>query len=948
MKNYVDFNGKNEYYRELDRKKYYANQVTVTGLKPNSVYYYQRKLDDEWEDVVEFNTYDSNDFKFVFVGDPQIGGSNDRLAYQSNSRMNSDSIRNDAFNWNMTVNSFYELTGKPSLLLSAGDQADQMGNDKTQERQYSAYLLPELIKKIPIAPALGNHEVYSESFRRHFNVPNPILKKRFYSNKPVSAYNYYFKYNNVLVVVIETNYNTCHECEKVISEAVKQYPSADWRVALFHHDLYGNGKTHSQGDAQKLRPCLTGLFDIYHFDLVINGHDHVYTSTHFVKFQDSKKKTYDIAKISKGSVNENPNGTFYVTANCSTGSKFLPFYEGKLDYVFNYNQTFTSTFGVLDFQRSNGKVKLTINVYEVETHDVVDGPYIFEKNERDPSSKKYDDNSFANNYGYPGCKNATKIRYSGVEGSWGYENGSWCGIDTIEEEYCWAVKYGYSCCKETTVIEEVDENGRWGFENGGRCGFIEGQNKKLTVASKKCFTLDLGYPCCKKNKDLVLEDEDGKWGNEDGEWCGLEGRPINKECWSESYGYKCCTDPDAKIEYDGDGNLWGVENGEWCGIKKVIEPSDADVTPIQEDCSKYGNYKCCDKKTKINYIDSTGKYGIVNTKYGVEDLENGEAGWCIITNPENECIFSRNNIPCCKPGTKVEEIDDSGKRGINHAKYGLNNGLICGIVEDEIDPSSNTTTTVVPTATLIPTNTTTILEPIIDTTTEVPSTTTTTTTTTVPVLTTTTTTTIPIPTTTTTTPTTTTTTTTTTVPVQSTTITTTTTSTASETPVVCWSERLGYPCCVGYTDTIFADADGEWGLQNDDWCGITDANKLKCWSEPEYRCCNPETQVFYSDDQGKWGIENGEWCGIIENINISTTTTTTTTTRTTTTTTTRTTTKTTTRTTTTTTKNLSPTNEVCVARYGQCGGVNYHGSTKCCGNLTCVYRGEYYSQCDQI
>ncbi|KAL6592100.1 Metallo-dependent phosphatase [Neocallimastix californiae] len=912
MKIYKDFIGKNEYYRELDGNKYYSNQVTTTGLKPNSVYYYQRKLDGKWEDVVEFNTYDSNDFKFVFVGDPQIGGSNDRLAYKSKSKMNESSIGNDAFNWNMTVNSFYELTGKPSLLLSAGDQADYMGGDKTQERQYSAYLLPDLIKKIPIAPALGNHEVYSESFRRHFNVPNPMFNALHYKTS-YSAYNYYFKYNNVLVVVIESNYNTCHQCEKIISKAVKEYPDADWRIALFHHDLYGNGNTHSQGDAQRLRPCLTGLFDIHKFDLVINGHDHVYTSTHFVKFHDSQNKIYDIAKISKGSVNENPNGTFYVTANCSTGSKFLPFYEGELDYVFNYNQTFTSTFGVLDFQKSDGKVTLTINTYEVDTHDVVDGPYIFKKDERSLSSKKYDDNSFANAYGYPGCKSTTEIKYYDEEGSWGYENGTWCGIDVLQEELCWSAKFGYPCCKETTVVEAVDENGRWGLENGGRCGFIEGQNKELRVNyNKKCHFLDINYKCCTTTMTSSYEDIDGLWGNEtNGEWCGIEEE-------EESYikGYKWCSDPNTKRYPYNDEDFWGVENGNWC----VIKNNTTTDIPLG-DCSKYGDYKCCSKQTKLNYIDSTGIYGIVNTKYGVEKSNTGESERCVITSTDNECVFARNNIPCCKPGTKIEEIDEEGKRGIANAKYGINYGLICGIDETEKD----TITTIIPTSTT------------------------------------------PIP-------------------------------TSTETPTTCWSEPLGYPCCTGIIETEYTDKDGEWGLQNGDWCGITDENKKKCWSEPlgypcctgiikteytdkdgewglqngdwcgitdenkkkcwseplGYPCCTGNTKTEYTDKDGEWGLQNGDWCGINEDNTTpstittrrrTTTTTTTTTKRRTTTTTTTTTTRRKTTTTTTTTKKPSPTNEVCVPAFGQCGGTDYRGSTKCCENLRCVYLNDYYYQC---
>jgi len=35
----------------------------------------------------------------------------------------------------------------------------------------------------------------------------------------------------------------------------------------------------------------------------------------------------------------------------------------------------------------------------------------------------------------------------------------------------------------------------------------------------------------------------------------------------------------------------------------------------------------------------------------------------------------------------------------------------------------------------------------------------------------------------------------------------------------CWSEKLGYPCCKGCT-VYETDSDGQWGIENNSWCGI--------------------------------------------------------------------------------------------------------------------------------
>jgi len=34
----------------------------------------------------------------------------------------------------------------------------------------------------------------------------------------------------------------------------------------------------------------------------------------------------------------------------------------------------------------------------------------------------------------------------------------------------------------------------------------------------------------------------------------------------------------------------------------------------------------------------------------------------------------------------------------------------------------------------------------------------------------------------------------------------------------CVTEKLGYPCCTTTNDVVFVDADGEWGIENGNWC----------------------------------------------------------------------------------------------------------------------------------
>jgi len=80
----------------------------------------------------------------------------------------------------------------------------------------------------------------------------------------------------------------------------------------------------------------------------------------------------------------------------------------------------------------------------------------------------------------------------------------------------------------------------------------------------------------------------------------------------------------------------------------------------------------------------------------------------------------------------------------------------------------------------------------------------------------------------------------------------------------CFSERLGYPCCKG-NEVYYTDADGKWGVENGEWCGIADApSSASCWSLSQgYPCCSSaNAEVLYTDASGKWSVENGDWCGI--------------------------------------------------------------------------------------
>jgi len=83
----------------------------------------------------------------------------------------------------------------------------------------------------------------------------------------------------------------------------------------------------------------------------------------------------------------------------------------------------------------------------------------------------------------------------------------------------------------------------------------------------------------------------------------------------------------------------------------------------------------------------------------------------------------------------------------------------------------------------------------------------------------------------------------------------------------CFSLSLepSFPCCTG-NKVVYTDDDGDWGVENNKWCGIGNGkvNDESCFSVAlGYSCCE-KCKVVYTDDDGDWGVEKNKWCGIKE------------------------------------------------------------------------------------
>jgi len=88
----------------------------------------------------------------------------------------------------------------------------------------------------------------------------------------------------------------------------------------------------------------------------------------------------------------------------------------------------------------------------------------------------------------------------------------------------------------------------------------------------------------------------------------------------------------------------------------------------------------------------------------------------------------------------------------------------------------------------------------------------------------------------------------------------------------CWAKELGYPCCSTCRKVYFEDDDGQWGVENNEWCGINkdcaaQSNAVEgCAGVDGYSCCKTTCFAYTKDSNGSWGVEDGDWCLIDKRI----------------------------------------------------------------------------------
>ncbi|GAB3940092.1 purple acid phosphatase family protein [Corynebacterium tapiri] len=351
---------------------YFSKEAVLTGLEPNTEYAYQIGTEAAgWSQPQSFRTGDGDDtWDFLAFGDAQIGVGG--VAFD----------REQADNWNAAVTAGLADAPNAEMLLSLGDQVDGWGGVAFVTKQYDHFFEPDALRSIPTAVLPGNHETYPTylegmaHFREHSALPNEHGDS-----------NYFYERNNALFVSLNTNLSSPEEIADqanfVRSTVAEHGQDKDWVIVTEHHSPFSQGTHYTDDDVRAIREQLTPVFSEVGVDLVLSGHDHIYTRSHLMN---GTQPVIPSTAAKRGDVlTPGANETLYIATSTTGAGKFYDFQAEDGRKLPNARQEFlkpedmhpSTAVWRQDYTPDYSKVavtptELTVTTYNVHNPQVVD------------------------------------------------------------------------------------------------------------------------------------------------------------------------------------------------------------------------------------------------------------------------------------------------------------------------------------------------------------------------------------------------------------------------------------------------------------------------------------------------------------------------------------------------------------------------------------------------
>jgi 3',5'-cyclic AMP phosphodiesterase CpdA len=247
------------------------------GLNPNSRYSYRVGDGTTWSEWNSFRTASEKPeaFRFLYLGDEQ---------------------NNIKSLWSRSIRAAYSKAPDARFIVHAGDLLEEGYDDRLWGEWCDAMGFISAV--VPSLATPGNHDLHrarggadsrevvsvSPLWRHHFALPMNGPK----GVEELNEQSYCIDYQGVRFVSLDVNvYSNEAFAESAkarvgkmqlawLEELLKDNPNR-WTIVVQHQPMYPIAKGR---DYVEMREALLPLYDKYHVDLVLQGHDHTYARTH--------------------------------------------------------------------------------------------------------------------------------------------------------------------------------------------------------------------------------------------------------------------------------------------------------------------------------------------------------------------------------------------------------------------------------------------------------------------------------------------------------------------------------------------------------------------------------------------------------------------------------------------------------------------------------------------
>jgi 3',5'-cyclic AMP phosphodiesterase CpdA len=235
------------------------HSATFIGLQPDKLYTYRVGDGTNWSEWFQFRTAPAvtKPFSFIYLGDAQ------------------NDIRSK---WSRVIRRAFATQGDARFIVHAGDLINRSNNDNEWgEWHYGAGFINGMI---PSIPSSGNHEYFRDDQKMLTLDPHWRAQYTLPENGPdgLKESVYYVDYANLRMIslnsqMIVLDSNSMKIQAAWLEEVLKNNPK-QWTMVTYHHPVYSTAKGR---DNKEFRELFKPLFDKYHVDILLQGHDHTYS-----------------------------------------------------------------------------------------------------------------------------------------------------------------------------------------------------------------------------------------------------------------------------------------------------------------------------------------------------------------------------------------------------------------------------------------------------------------------------------------------------------------------------------------------------------------------------------------------------------------------------------------------------------------------------------------------